>query len=394
MGLTDAQIEHLTDKYIVSLYQQMEKDVITDIARRVRKTGRFTETAELMAKDMAEQGFSTEKIYAEVMKQLRADPDYQKQIAENTKQYKKMVEDEIKSTVKAAEASGDKLVAEAGTMAWNSDLSMWQQAGQDLGRPNQLDQIVQAFKSQTVGELKNLTKTTGFVGTSLGTTGVKQAYQRTVDTALLKVATGTFSFDEACNEAVRDLAHSGLKTIDYASGRSYQLDTAARMSVRTSLNKLAGSITEANIKSTGVEYIRTSSHAGARPDHAAWQGQVWTLEELETVCGYGKATGICGVNCRHKFFPYWPGISVPVYQEQEPAPVAVGDKVYNYYDATQKQRQMERDIRALKRESYSAGSEEEQKKIDRKIRAKSAEYHKFSSAVGIKAKDNRLRVVA
>ena len=93
MGLTDAQIEHLTDKYIVSLYQQMEKDVITDIARRVRKTGRFTETAELMAKDMAEQGFSTEKIYAEVMKQLRADPDYQKQIAENTKQYKKMVED-------------------------------------------------------------------------------------------------------------------------------------------------------------------------------------------------------------------------------------------------------------------------------------------------------------
>ena len=45
MALTDAQIEALADDYLVGLFQTMEKDVIHDVARRVRKTGRLTETA-------------------------------------------------------------------------------------------------------------------------------------------------------------------------------------------------------------------------------------------------------------------------------------------------------------------------------------------------------------
>ena len=74
MALTDEQIEKLADDYLVGLYQQLEKNVLQDIARRVRKTGRLTETAEIMARDMHEQGFSTAKIYQEVMKILKADP--------------------------------------------------------------------------------------------------------------------------------------------------------------------------------------------------------------------------------------------------------------------------------------------------------------------------------
>ena len=51
MGLTDNQIEILGDR-IAGLYQELENDVIADIARRVKKTGTYTETAELMAKAM------------------------------------------------------------------------------------------------------------------------------------------------------------------------------------------------------------------------------------------------------------------------------------------------------------------------------------------------------
>ena len=65
----------LIDKYIIGLYQSLEDEVIADIARRVKKTGRYTETAELMAKSMVEQGYSSEKIQAEVMKIIRADKD-------------------------------------------------------------------------------------------------------------------------------------------------------------------------------------------------------------------------------------------------------------------------------------------------------------------------------
>ena len=409
MALTDEQIEKLADKYIVGLYQNMEKDVLQDIARRVRKTGRLTETAEIMARNMYEQGFSTAKIYSEVMKLLKADQAYMKEVAENTKAYKQMVTEEIRQTVKDAKAAGDKLIAEAGDMAYNNDLSMWELAGADLSKPNNMTQIINSFQKDLNGQLKNLTKTTGFKGTRLGTTGVMKAYQRSLDTALLEVATGSFSFDEACNRVVREMAHSGLRSIDYASGRSYQLDTAARMCVRTSINRMAGRITEANCKSSDVDLVIVSQHEGARPEHADVENQVFSMSGRSRKypyfkdplpcdggegAGYGDVTGICGVNCRHTFHPFWEGISEIPEALPEYEPVEVNGKEYDYYQATQKQRSMEREIRALKREKYVAEDKEAAQALQRKISAKTVEYHNFSDAVGIRAKDNRLRVVA
>ena len=120
-ALSEEQIDTLIDKYIMGIYQNLEDEVIADIARRVKKTGRYTETAELMAKSMVEQGYSAEKIQSEVMKMLRADKEYQMAVAENTKAYKQEVQDIINQTVKDAKKAGDDIVAEAGNMAWNND---------------------------------------------------------------------------------------------------------------------------------------------------------------------------------------------------------------------------------------------------------------------------------
>ena len=140
MALTPEQIELLTDKYIVGLFSDLEREVIGDIARRLRKAERFTETAELQAKFMNEQGFSPSKIRAEVMRMVSSDPEYQKFLAENTKEYKTMVKEEIRRTVKEAQKAGNKLVAEAGDMAWNDDLQMWAEHGVDLSKPSSLSQ--------------------------------------------------------------------------------------------------------------------------------------------------------------------------------------------------------------------------------------------------------------
>ena len=408
MALTDEQIEKLADDYLVGIYQRMEKDVLQDIARRVRKTDRFTETAEIMARNMHEQGYSTAQIYAEVMRILQADPEYIQFVAENTKAYKAEVTEIIKETTRDAKKAGNELVAEAGDMAFNNDMSMWELAGQDLSKPNNMTQIINSFQKDLNGQLKNLTGTTGFKGTILGTTGVKQAYQRALDTALLEVSTGTFSFDEAVNKVVTEMAHSGLRSIDYASGRSYQLDTSARMCVRTSMNQMAGRITEANCKSSRVDLVIVSQHEGARPEHADVENKVFCMSGKSDKypdfsdplpcdggegAGYGDAAGICGVNCRHTFYPFWEGISeipepLETWEDKE-----VDGKIYDYYDATQHQRSMEREIRALKREEYVA-DQEHKAEIDRKIKAKTQEYHRFSEEVGIRPKDNRLRVVA
>lgn len=378
----------------------MEDEVISDIARRVKATGRYTETAELMAKSMVEQGYSAEKIQAEVMKRLRADKAYQMAVAENTKAYKQEIQDIIEETVEKAKEAGDTLIAEAGNMAWNNDLSMWSEQGVDLKYPNTMSQMIAAFQAQTVGQLKNLTKTMGFKNTILGTTGVLNAYQREMDLALLKVATGTFSYDQAVNDCIKRLAQSGLRSIDYANGRSYQLDTAARMCVRTGMSQLAGKVMEANLKSTGQDLVITSQHMGSRPEHAPWQNKVFSYSgkskkypDFFRETGYGTAEGLKGVNCTHDFYPFWEGASVIPEDITEPEPVKVNGKTYTYYQATQQQRKMERDIRATKREIEAqkaiGGSTTE---LRSKLRGQTAAYKKFSADAGLKVKQNRLRV--
>ena len=125
-ALSEEQIEILADKYIIGLYQQMEDEVIADIARRVKAT----ETAELMAKDMIEQGYSADKIRTAVMQSIRADKDYQMAVAENTLKAKQEIQDIIDKTVAKAKVQGKELIAQAGSMAWNNDLSMWEEQGE------------------------------------------------------------------------------------------------------------------------------------------------------------------------------------------------------------------------------------------------------------------------
>ena len=349
---------------------------------------------------MVENGFSADKIRVEVMKMLRADKDYQMAVAENTMAYKREVQQIINNTVESAKEAGETLIAEAGDMAWNNDLSMWEQQGEDLTKPNSLSKFVKASSLQTSGALRNLTKTMGFKNTALGTTGVMDMYQREMDLALIKVSTGAFSFDQAVKDCVHRLAQSGLRSIDYESGRSYQLDVAARMAVRTGMSQLSGKITEENLKNSNHDLVITTQHMGSRPDHAVWQNKVFSYSgkskkypDFVKETGYGTATGLKGANCTHDFYPYWEGASIIPEDIKEPDPRTIGGKTYTYYESTQKQRQMERQIRATKREIEaikSIGGDAQD--LQNKLRGQMADYKSFSKAAGLKERDNRLRV--
>lgn len=383
----------------MSLYYDLEDEVIADIARRVKKTMRLTETAELMAKSMVEQGYSAVEIRSKVMKMLNADKKLQMDIAENTKAHKQEIQDIITETMKEAEKAGEKLSEEAANMSWNNDLSMWEEHGEDLKKPNTLSQLMTAFRKQTNDTFRNLTKSTGFKGTNMGTVSILNAYQRNLDMALLKVATGTFSADVAIEDCVERLARSGLRSVDYASGKSYQLDTAVRMSVRTGLSQLAGKITEANLQSSGHDLVRTSQHMGSRPEHALWQNKVFSYSgknrkypDFESSTGYGTAAGLKGVNCTHDFHPYWEGDFI-LEDITEPEPVTINGKTYTYYQATQQMRKMERDIRATKREleaRNAIGSSTSE--LRGKLSRQNKEYFQFSKEAKIKPRENRLRV--
>lgn len=396
--LPEEVLEQLGDRG-AALFQAFEQDLIADIARRIKKTGRYTETAELQAQAMMAEGVSPAEILKEVMRILQADDEYQKEVAQNTIEWKKYVKAEIQAMREKAKEEGDDIIANAGDMSFNYDLSMWEQNGEKITKDSAINRMISEMSKDTAGTFKNLTKSMGFKGAYSFVT-LQNAYIRYLDKAVVKMASGTFSYDRAVEDAVREMAHSGLRSVDYASGRTYQLDTAARMCVRTSCHQLSAKMSMHNCEKMGTDLVEVTAHWGARPEHAVWQGKIYSRSGKNkkyppfSECHYGAVDGLCGVNCRHTFYPFFEGISEPTKWDEEPEPKEYNGKTYTYYDMTQKQRQMERKVRETKREieaKRAIGGDTDD--LEAAKRKQIAEYHKFSDEMGIRPKDNRLRVV-
>lgn len=74
----------------------------------------------------------------------------------------------------------------------------------------------------------------------------------------------------------------------------------------------------------GCDLVEVTAHAGARPEHAEWQGKVYSRSgkskkypDLVEVTGYGTGPGLGGWNCRHSMFPFYENISTRTYNNEE-----------------------------------------------------------------------------
>jgi len=385
----------MAGEYIARLYDKLEQEVIADIARRVRKTDRFTETAEIQAKALREQGYSPERIQIEVMKSLNANNKYVEFVAEETRAYKQEVKQIIKDTVAQAVIDGDDLVANAGEMAWNDDMQIWKSHGIDLKKDNGLTQIQKAIRDQTEDELRNITRTSAL---QIGGVPILNAYHHELDLAIIKTASGAFSFQQALEDCCRRLG--GGAQVVYPSGKRYSLEAAARMCMKTGLSQLAGKVTEHNLQKTKTPLVYVSAHAGARPEHALWQGKVYTYSGEPTekypdffdATDYGSITGLKGVNCSHEFYPHWEGDPIPEFKEPEPR--NIDGKDYTFYEATQEQRKMERSVRNMTREkaaAEAAGNTAKAEELAKRIKQTKRDYTTFSRAAGLRPKTERMQ---
>lgn len=406
MALTQEQLEAIGET-LVPIFQEFESAVIGDICRRLRKTGRLTETAELMARNLRRKGYSPAAIRAQVMIAMRADAAMQKEIDESTLEQKKLVQQEIDELRKKAGNRADSALEKAADMAFNNDMSAWK--GDRLPvKGSAFERLVQAMQQRVGDAIINLTKSAGFRSANGQWIQLQQAYTHSLNIAFTKIATGAYSYGQAMEEAVRELARSGIRVIEFENGAKRQADTVVRNAMLTSSAQLAGQITMMNIEDTGVELVEVSAHWGARTgeghgNHAAWQGKIYCMRgsdgvhrNLEEATGYpSDPRGLLGYNCRHTFYPYWEGISQPTQWPPEPEPVEINGKTYTHYQATQQQRKMEREIRAKKREAYAlrqAGRNKEASEAKAMIKSMTAEYEEFSDAAGISPKPARLRV--
>lgn len=271
-----------------------------------------------------------------------------------------------------------------------------------------LQQFVRAVQAQTQGECKNITQSMGFAKRqpdgSLGFTPAADYYQETLDKAVTEIASGASDYNTVLEKTVTEMTNSGLRTVDYAGGHSNRVTVAARRAVATGLNQVVGKINEENAEKLGTNYFEVSWHSGARPTHQVWQGRVYSKEELESVCGLGTVTGLCGANCYHSYSPFTPGITPRTYTDEqldkmnaeENKPVEYNGKTYTKYEATQRQRRLETTMRAQRQKIklLEEGGADEQALINARARyvKTSDEYVIFSKSMGLSQQWDRVTV--
>lgn len=289
----------------------------------------------------------------------------------------------------------------------------------DVTRPDVLVDAaaIAAIYAQTKQECRNITRSMGFLVDN-GRTMLPpaKAYQWCCDSALMQVQSGAISYNQAISNAVKQLADSGLKTVDYESGHRDQVDVAARRAVMTGVSQVCAKYTEQSAEYLETPYFEVSAHSGARDkpgpspwsSHKAWQGKVYSVNKddiypnIYDVCGLGAVDGLEGANCRHRRFPWVEGVSERTYTDEQLAHIDDGlgceydGKKYTAYEATQMQRSIERQIRKQKRlrDAYkAAGLKDDETAANIKLRRLNAKYKEFSKAAGLPEQKERLKVL-
>lgn len=317
---------------IASRYQDLEERIMQDIVRRIMKAGEITSTADWQINRLQILGYSSEDIEKEIKKALNAS------YPEMFELYDKVINWEYVRNKDIYEQI-------------NAEYIPFEENGQ-------LKQITEAIIDQSFDDLENVTNSLGFYldygnGQKV-LTPLSQVYTKYLDAACYDIVTGAFDYNSVLRRVVTQLTNSGLRQIDYSSGRANRVDVAARRAIMTAVSQITGKISEYNAQKLGTEYFEVEWHAGARPTHAVWQGRVWSKEQLYSVCGLGTVTGLLGVNCYHTYHLFFPGLSernwtddwLEEQNRKENEPREFLGKEYTLYEAKQRQRQMETAMRA------------------------------------------------
>ena len=328
--LPPSYLDRMPDAF-VQLWQQVEEQILQDVARRIGKMDTVTPTANWQLWRYQQ----TEALRNDVVKLL------------------------AKYTGKS-ETAIRKLLLQAATEAMEREDAIYYHYDMEptpFEESAALNNLLDAGARQTCGTWQNLTATTANTVTG--------AFERTLDAAWLKVSTGAFDYKTAVKQAVDSLADE-MPMVTYPSGHKDSIEVAARRAVLTGVNQTCGKLQEARMDEMGCEFVETSAHGGARPSHAEWQGRQFHRGGAVTYKGkyypdfyeathYGSGDGIYGWNCSHTHFAIFPELGAPPQWTQEQLRelnarnIEWNGKKYTAYEISQMQRARERNVRRWKK---------------------------------------------
>lgn len=373
-------------------FQNLEYEVMEDIVRRIQKAGKITSTADWELHRMQILGKSTADLRKIIASAVQFDDD------EVERLYREVVDNEY-------------TVYKDQYLKINRKFIPYDEN-------KELQQITKALTQQSNEDLNNITKSMGFMVRNatgkLEFTPLGEKYNEYLDQAITDMTSGVYDYNTLVRRLVKQMTNSGLRTerqfaenaedmsgVDYPSGWHNRIDVAARRALLTGFSQITGQIMDMNAEALHVDRFEVSWHMGARPEHAAWQGKVYTKQQLIDICGLGTGPGLLGWNCRHEYYLFFPG-SQRTYTDEwlakqnakEAETTTFRGREYNTYQATQKQRQLETRMRA-QRETVklmeAAEADSDDITIEKcKYQAQMDEYRDFSRTMGLKTQMERV----
>ena len=361
-------------------FRNLENRIMEDVVRRIKKTGQITSSADYQLNRYYILGNST-----------------------------KDIEDIVKSAVGDDYPETFNLYDEVVEKQYTRSRELYEQVNEEFipyEQNEQLQQLVNGLIQQSNDELYNITRSMGFMVDMGGGRKVfsplSDYYNQYLDNAIVEITSGAFDYNTVIRHVVGQMTNSGLRTVDYASGYSSRCDVAARRAIMTGLSQLTGHISQTNAQKLHTEYFEIDWHAGARPSHRIWQGKVWSYRELVTVCGLGTVTGLQGANCYHEYYAFIPGISERQFSDKwlaeqnrkEDRQRVFKGKEYTLYEATQRQRYLETNMRAQRQKVkllQQAGASRDDIMLARcKYQAQLDEYKAFCQRMGLQEQRERI----
>lgn len=386
--LTPDYLEHISDD-IIKLYSELEKSIVKDIAKRLIKTNLLIPSVNHQVKVLQESGIFYEDIIKEISKITGKSEEKIKQIFENS-----------------------------AIQSINLDDEIYKKAGFNpipLKQSESMLNMLIGGIEKTNKQINNLTMTLA---------GNSQAkFTNAVNLAYMQVTSGAFDKNTAILNAVKSLSEDGLDII-YPSGKTSKVDVAVRRAVVTGVNQTCGKLQEMRADEFECDLMELTAHVGARvtekndyTNHAWWQGRIVSRSGKKgylslSDIGYGEIQGFLGINCRHGWAPFFEGITKRRWSDNQlkelyNQSVTYNGKKINIYEAAQKQRAKERNIRKLKRE-LSVYEEIIKTSDDEDLRSKTSlnynstknklnraqdELMRFTKETGLKREYERERVI-
>ena len=286
-----------------------------------------------------------------------------------------------------------------------------------------LQNQVKALARITANEYVNLSNTLAFTKRVNGRvvyTDLARTYQDTLDKAILSVAQGKSTFDEQMYSTIKELGSSGLKTVDYASGRSVRLDSSVRQHLKGALRNLHNETQAIFGEEFGSDGVEISTHLNPAPDHAEVQGRQFSKEEFDKFQNDQDAVDYTGkmfeseheghdrrsiseYNCYHYTFDIVLGVSKPEYSKEELNEIIknnekgaiIDGEHYTNYEISQMMRKLELQVRKQKDLQIIGKASNNKQIIDEaqtKITQLTQKYREISKISGLPTRMERMKI--